>query len=297
MGKQYLFCFAPNCKHGAANGPVKVLKSNAKSLLKWSLKSNPHCGKVCQNCYNEDLRARKAAEERLAASATRSNAAALKSAGGSVQQQKPQRAREATNDSASESVDSQPTKKSRGENDGQDDDRMMISKAEEEEEEGEGRRGHHFNAASDGSANDIIIDGDSRPTGSLTTTANRATGIRGETNSWKTKGGLTEMSSDENSSDLAESVEEQDGLHGKGDKRRTQGACCQVRPEGRCRAHSPVGGDLCCCRCRVSSPQHNRIQKRIFTAANRRGAIRPGIGIHLQPWRRPYEVPVAAFFQ
>ena len=176
----------------------------------------------------------------------------LKGAGGSVRQQKPQRSREATNDSASESVDSQPTKKSRGENDGQDDDRMMISKAEEEEEEGEGRRGHHFNAASDGSANDIIIDGDSRPTGSLTTTANRATGAWGEANSWKMKGGLTKMSSDENSSDLAESAEEQDGLQGKGDKR-TQGACCQERPEGRCRAHSPVGGGPCRCRCRVAA--------------------------------------------
>ena len=102
-GQADLFCFAPNCKHGVANGPVKVLKSNAESLLRWKLKSNPDCGKVCQKCYNEDLRARKAAEERLAASATRSNAAALRSAGGSVQQQKHQRSREATNDSASES--------------------------------------------------------------------------------------------------------------------------------------------------------------------------------------------------
>jgi len=90
MVKQYLWCFAPNCKYGAANGPVKVLKSDAKKLLRWKLKSNPDCGKVCQKCYNEDLCARKAAEERLAASATRANAAALKDAGGSVQQQKPQ---------------------------------------------------------------------------------------------------------------------------------------------------------------------------------------------------------------
>ena len=134
-GQADLFCFAPNCKHGVANGPVKVLKSNAESLLRWKLKSNPDWGKVCQKCYNEDLRARKAAEERLAASATRSNAAALRSAGGSVQQQKHQRSREATNDSASESVDSRPTKKSKGVNNGQDDGRMMISKAEEEEEE------------------------------------------------------------------------------------------------------------------------------------------------------------------
>ena len=136
MVKQYLWCFAPNCKYGAANGPVKVLKSDAKKLLRWKLKSNPDCGKVCQKCYNEDLCARKAAEERLAASATRANAAALKDAGGSVQQQKPQRSREATNDSsARESVDSRPTKKSKGGNNGQDDDRMMISKTEEEEEE------------------------------------------------------------------------------------------------------------------------------------------------------------------
>ena len=136
--KQYLWCFAPNCKYGAANGPVKVLKSDAKKLLRWKLKSNPDCGKVCQKCYNEDLCARKAAEERLAASATRANAAALKDAGGSVQQQKPQRSREATNDSsARESVDSRPTKKSKGGNNGQDDDRMMISKVEEDEDEDE----------------------------------------------------------------------------------------------------------------------------------------------------------------
>ena len=31
MVKQYLWCFAPNCKYGAANGPVKVLKSDAKN--------------------------------------------------------------------------------------------------------------------------------------------------------------------------------------------------------------------------------------------------------------------------
>ena len=79
---------------------MKVGKSGVKRLLRWTLKSNPDCGKVCQKCYNGDLSARKAAEERLEASATRANAAALKDAGGSVQQQKHQRSREATNDSS-----------------------------------------------------------------------------------------------------------------------------------------------------------------------------------------------------
>ena len=165
LGKQWVWCFAPNCKHGAGNGPVTVEKSDVKRLLKWSLKSNPHCGKVCQKCYTEDLRARKAAEEKLGASATRTNAAALKSAGGSVQQRKPYRSREVTNDrSARGSVDSKPTKKSRVENSGQDYDRMMISKTEEEEEEEEEtkrEKEQHFNAASNDSANVITIDGES----------------------------------------------------------------------------------------------------------------------------------------
>ena len=65
MVKQYLWCFAPTCKYGVGNGPVKVEKSDVKRLLRWTLKSNPNCGKVCQKCYNEDLSARKAAEERL----------------------------------------------------------------------------------------------------------------------------------------------------------------------------------------------------------------------------------------
>ena len=159
-------------RHGEAvlvggNGPVKVEKSDVKRLLRWTLKSNPACGKVCQKCYTEDLHARKAAEEKLGASATRANAAALKSAGGSVQQRKPYRSREVTNDrSARGSVDSKPTKKSRVENSGQDYDRMMISKTEEEEEEEEEEetkreKEQHFNAASNDSANVITIDGES----------------------------------------------------------------------------------------------------------------------------------------
>ena len=84
MVKQYLWCFAPTCKYEVRNGPVKVEKSDVKLLLRWMLKSNPDCRKVCQNCYNEDLSARKAAEERLEASATRANAAALKDAGDSL---------------------------------------------------------------------------------------------------------------------------------------------------------------------------------------------------------------------